>query len=148
MKQGKSIWGIYKPLAPWDLPILNPTTKQDYVNFLNRPEISTPSAPGWYRIVQPLDALATHGWKTDHRFGYPYPRDEDWNIVTIQMADNPVGLDMIDMLLAEGNTIVHDLDDNIFLLGEARWEDQRLNPNVPYSEIERTNLGQLLKSLP
>ena len=55
------------------------------------------------------------------------------------MADNPVGLDMIDMLLAEGNTIVHDLDDNIFLLGEARWEDQRLNPNVPYVEIERTN---------
>ena len=131
---------MYKPANPFSVPSLGdePTTRQDYVNFLNRTQVSTPSAPGWYRIVQPLDELAKHGWKTDHRFGYPYPRDEDWNIVVIQQADNPTGLALIDMLLAEGNTLVHEFDDNIFLLGEERWEELRLTREVPWAESEKT----------
>jgi glycosyltransferase involved in cell wall biosynthesis len=119
----KSVWGIYKSAYPIPMPPnLQFKTKQDYLDFLNLPEISTPGALAWYRVVLPLDALAEHGWKTDHRFGYPYPRDEDWDLVVIQQADNPVGLDMLNMLVSEGNQLIYETDDNIFAAGGNKFE--------------------------
>ena len=96
------------------MPPMSWATKQEYVDFLNTPQISTPSACAWYRVVMPLRELGKHGWKTDCRFGYPYPRDEDWNLVLVEQADNPVGMDLMNMLVDAGNQLIYETDDNVF----------------------------------
>ena len=128
----KSVWGMYKSQYESNMPEMTFRTKQEYMEFINLPPMITPSAVGFYRIVLPLDALTQHGWKTDHRFGYPYPPDEDWSLVVSQQADNLKGVELHENLIKRGNKIIYETDDNIFLslYGIAGLDNNRWNREV------------------
>ena len=137
----KSIWGMYKSQFEGNFPPRSFSSKAEYMEFLSLPPMVTPSAPGFYRIVLPLDELAKHGWKTDHRFGYPYPPDEDWNLVVSQQADNVKGIELHEDLIKRGNKLIYETDDNIFLaLYGLAGLDDRWNREV--ARLESVNKQQ------
>jgi glycosyltransferase involved in cell wall biosynthesis len=140
----KSVWGIYKSAYNIPMPPMSWATKEEYLAFLDLPQISTPSACAWYRIKLPFKQLALHNWKADCRFGYPYPRDEDWNLVTIQQADNPIGMDLINMLAAEGNPLIYETDDNVFETQGDRFDFARYGVTAKGDEYEYHTREELI----
>jgi glycosyltransferase involved in cell wall biosynthesis len=75
---------------------------------------------GWYRIVQPMQALAAHGWKTGYEAGTPPPEHESYRVLAAQRLDQP-GVLREWRRLALRHKLVYEIDDDVWSIEVANW---------------------------
>jgi O-antigen biosynthesis protein len=84
------------------------------------PATGAPSGCGWYRVVQPLDALAAHGWKIGYQAGRPPPDHEQYKVLTAQRLDRPGVLPEWRRLRLR-HALAYEIDDDVWSIEKTNW---------------------------
>nr|MDQ2876668.1 glycosyltransferase [Actinomycetota bacterium] len=75
---------------------------------------------GWYRVVQPLDALAANGWKVDYAAGRPPGEHEHYKVLTAQRLDKPEVIPEWRRLRLR-HKLAYEIDDDCWSITKENW---------------------------
>ena len=110
-----SVWGIHDLVHDYRAF----TSPADFMKE-DRKAKGGPSGCGWYRIVQPLDELGRHGWRTGYAAGTPPGVSESYRVLVAQRMDKQAALPDWRRLRAR-HRLVYEIDDDIFSIERVNW---------------------------